>query len=122
MRESTASQKPLKRSSCRRLNIAIVAALSMSALLSATFSGFASELKPETQILEALKAKHLTRCPHLETAGCGAREPARPPGENPSVHAEIHFSYASRNLSLRQMPKIRIRPIYPRPKTGLCKW
>jgi outer membrane protein OmpA-like peptidoglycan-associated protein len=51
----------------------------------------------EAQIIEALKAKRLTRCPHLDSGlGCGEAQV-----EKPSIDVEITFDFAAATLDAK---------------------
>jgi outer membrane protein OmpA-like peptidoglycan-associated protein len=78
----------------------MLAALTLAlGLTQAVVSGSALAADPEpteAQILDALKAKRLTRCPHATPASsCGEATPLSPDGTAPKIDIKIRFRYAS---------------------------
>jgi len=62
-------------------------------------SGLAVDQPTEAQILQALKAKRLTRCPQPSArSGCGGAPLQNPSGVRPSIDLEITFDYGSAAL------------------------
>ena len=79
----------------RRIGAALAAVIGGAMLLAGVASVLAVEQPTEAQILDALKAKRLTRCPHLsEKSGCGGAPLAHRPAEQPALDVEIPFAYA----------------------------
>jgi len=75
--------------------VTVASALGGALLLAGVRSAVAIEQPTEAQIVDALKAKRLTRCPHASAiSGCGGA-PLAPPEEKPSINVEIPFGYAS---------------------------
>ncbi|KAB2877464.1 MAG: OmpA family protein [Pseudorhodoplanes sp.] len=71
-------------------------------------SAIAADLPTERQILEALTAKRLMRCPRVEASGCrGARVP-RADGNGESVNVEVYFEFGSALVGRRQMPQFEM--------------
>jgi len=75
----------------RRRKTALAAALAIAALMAG--AGLAHAQQPtREEIIESLRAKLLTRCPHFDPkAGCGVA-----PGED--IDVEIHFGLGSAGL------------------------
>lgn len=84
---------------------AIAAAVSVALLLTGVGSALAIEQPTEAQILDALKARRLTRCPHTFISGCGETQFGRS-GEKPIIDMEIPFGYASAIVDAEAMSKL----------------
>jgi outer membrane protein OmpA-like peptidoglycan-associated protein len=84
-------------------------ALLLALALSARIEAFGGDVRPsESQILDALKAKGPTRCPHASTPpGCGGARLDRPSAERPDIDVEITFDYASARLDPRAVLALR---------------
>lgn len=86
----------LRRLGNRRIDAAFAAVLGSVLLLAGAAVGRAAEQPTGEQILDALKAKRLTRCPQASAAsGCGGAQLGQPAADKPSVDLEIHFAYAT---------------------------
>ncbi len=83
----------------RSIGAALAAVIGGAMQLANAASALAIEQPTEAQILDALKAKRLTRCPHLsERSECGGAQLTQQPAENPALDVEIPFAYASASL------------------------
>jgi len=86
---------------CQFPRASVLIAVAFGALLPfCTAPMLATEQATEAQILEALKAKRLMRCPSAsEATGCGGRDANQQPAATPGLDVDIFFERASARLN-----------------------
>lgn len=83
----------------RLVGAVLAVALGGAALLADARSALAEEKPTREQIIDALRAPHLTRCPHSITgSGCGGAGIDNPQASKPHIELEILFANDSATL------------------------
>ena len=104
---------------CQFPRASVLIAVAFGALLPfCTAPMLATEQATEAQILEALKAKRLMRCPSAsEATGCGGRDANQQPAATPGLDVDIFFERASARLNPKAISSLaNLPPKFRAPK------